>query len=633
MLRVRSGMVTGAAVLMLASVMSMASENDAARATKSNETETAVPVAAPAPAAGMNAVNDPLVRLLVSKGLLTVNEAGGLAAVPADQVRDRLLLILKDKGLISADDMASLAAPAASGETTGAGTTSTASTMSLNTAGPQTTGPPKPPQSPAGGVIPAVAPIRVLQFDPPKREGFIPDLKIGEKIRVKPYGFFKTSAVYDTESPYGNDFPLPGFIGDINGPDKISEFHLKVRGLRLGTNVEWADIVPDVVITGKLEFDFEGNFTRANNRNISSIRSSQPSLRLGYGRIDWKTTDHTTVFGLFGQDWTPFASSTLPNLFETTGFGIGFGTLYERAPQIRLGVNHKFGGGFAIQPEIAVVLPAFGNLPSNLSDQLGFGERQGTDSARPEVQGRFVMQFQADHAAGVAPAQIIVSAVQGRRSVVALASAVPAAFKGAFPTGIRTDSNRYGYTGEFQLPTRFITVIAKYYNGEDLRFYFAGQILSEFNDTTGLTGTATAPSIDGASTLVLGLRNGVPVVARQLPPRSQGGFLNLGLPLSRWAHADPAGRNAGWVAYLHYGYDQVLARDVRRLGGGREKGDLFSGQIQYKMNNFVSFVVEESLYRTRALPLTSTGKFPLFDGRPQREMNDFRSEIGTIFTF
>jgi hypothetical protein len=109
--------------------------------------------------------------------------------------------------------------------------------------------------------------------------------------------------------------------------------------------------------------------------------------------------------------------------------------------------------------------------------------------------------------------------------------------------------------------------------------------------------------------------------------------VNIGLPLSRWANADPAGRNAGWTMYLHYGYDQVMARDVRRLGGGREKGDMFAPSIQYKMNSFVSFVVEESLYRTRALPLLSTGNFPLFRGRPTREMNDFRSEIGTIFTF
>ena len=601
-----------------------------------NKTAAAASSSAPEPAATpapptLNPAVDPLLQLLVSKGVLSATEVNGLASAPANQMREQLLLLLKAKGVLTAEDLNALKVPASATSAVAVSASSSAASAVASTE-------PNPADPQGGGgptAIPAVAPIRVLQTDPPKREGFIPDVSIGKNIRLKPYGFFKTSVVYDTASPYGNDFPLPGFIGDINTVDKMPEFHLKARALRLGTNFEWLDIVPKVAITAKLEFDFEGNFSRANNRNISSIRSSMPSIRLGYGRIDYHATDNTTVHLLAGQDWTPFASSTLPNLFETTGFGIGFGTLYERAPQVRFGLNHNFGGDrkFQLEPEFAVVLPAYGNLPANVADQLGFGERQGADSARPEIQARLVAQFQLDQAPAVAPAQIIVSGVQGDRSVVALASAIPVAFKAAFPTGIRTDSSRHGWTAEAQLPTRWFTLIGKYYNGSDLRFYFAGQILAEFNDTTGLTGTATAPSIDGASTLVLGLRGGVPVVANQLPPRSQGGFINLGLPLSRWANANPSGRNAGWVMYLHYGYDQVLARDVRRLGGGRMKGDVLAPSLQYKMNNFISFVVEESLYRTRAIPLTSTGNFPLFQGRPMREINDFRSEIGTVFSF
>jgi len=183
------------------------------------------------------------------------------------------------------------------------------------------------------------------------------------------------------------------------------------------------------------------------------------------------------------------------------------------------------------------------------------------------------------------------------------------------------------------LPTRFATIIAKYYNGNDLRYYFGGQIFGPFNDTLGLTGTATAQSLDGSTTVAFGLRGGVPVIANSLPPRAQGGFVNVGIPLSRLANADPSGRNAGWAFYAHYGYDQVLARDVRRLGGGREKGDLMAGTLQYKMNNWVTFVAEESLYRTRALPLNATGNFPVFAGRPMREWKDFRSEFGPLFTF
>jgi len=268
-----------------------------------------------------------------------------------------------------------------------------------------------------------------------------------------------------------------------------------------------------------------------------------------------------------------------------------------------------------------------------IGNQLGFGERQGTDSSKPEVQVRLVTQWQLDKAKGVAPAQFIVSGMHGSRTADILAAAVPAAFKAAFPTGAQLSTDRNGWTAELSLPTRFVTVTTKYYNGSDLRFYFAGQILSEFNDVAGLTGNTNAQTIDGSSTLVFGNLNGVPTLAPQRAPRSQGGFVNLGFPLSRIFNADAAGRSAGWTMYLHYGFDEVLARDVRRLGGGRQKGDMFAPQLQYKLNNFVTFALEESYYRTRAIPLTATGNFPLMEGRPSRVWYDVRSEFGTIFTF
>jgi hypothetical protein len=225
----------------------------------------------------------------------------------------------------------------------------------------------------------------------------------------------KASLIYDSSSPYGTDMPLPGFVTASGttfdpGPNRSPEFHAKARFARVGANFEWPDIAGSSnALTGKLEFDFEGNFSRALNRNISTIRSSMASIRLAYGRVDHKFNDATSMFVLFGQDWTPFASSTLPNLFETTGLGLGFGTLYERAPQVRFGVGHKIGGSRNVffQPEFALVMPAYGNDPSNVADQLGYGEKQGADSGRPEVQARLVTQFQLDKAPGVAPAQLI----------------------------------------------------------------------------------------------------------------------------------------------------------------------------------------------------------------------------------
>jgi hypothetical protein len=560
-------------------------------------------------------------------------------------LRERLVFLLREKGILSDEDVNALK-PAIAVTTNSAGPSN--SDYASEPKPEQTSGPPRPPQTaPPSGPIPAIAPIRPFLVDPPKHEGFIPDIKIGKNVNIKPYGLIKASAVYDTSSPYGNDFPLPGFIGDINGPDAFPEFHVKARFIRFGSNFEWLDS-PNVVVTAKVEADFEGNFGRSNNRNISTIRSNMFQFRLGYGRVDWKVSDTDSLFFLAGQDWTPFGSSTLPNLFETTGIGIGFGTLYERAPQIRVGVEHKLGGSrkFAISPEFAIVLPTFGNLPADIvaagavapngegiGNQLGFGERQGADSGKPEIQARLVAQFQLDDAPGVVPAQIIVSGVHGTRSAKVLAASVPDAFKPAFPSGVDVESARYGWTGEVQLPTRFATVIAKYWNGSDLRFYFVNELFSNFNDTTGLTATATAQSIDGSSTVVFGRLNGVPSVAPQRPVRGQGGFVNVGFPLSRWANADPAGRNAGWQLFLHYGLDNALARDVRRSGGGRQKSDLGAGTLYYKLNNFVSFVLEESYYRTRAIPLTATGVFPSFEGRPNREWKDFRTEFGPIFSF
>lgn len=580
--------------------------------------------------------NDPLLKLLVSKGLVTSAEAElVLSAGDATKQSDRLAALLKEKGLISAEEFASLqprSDVAASNNASPSGERVAAVSTKPPATSPAVNQQPSPPR-----VIPAVAPTRLLPIDAPRREGLIPDIKIGTGIRLKPYGFFKTSVIHDSSSPLGNDFPLPLLAADT-GPNNSPEFHLRARALRLGVNFEWIDPSPKTTITGRFEFDFEGNFTRVNNRNISSIRSSQPSLRLAWARIDRRFNDNLSAFVLFGQDWSPFVSSTLPNTIENTNFGgIGFGAAYERLPQLRTGFNYKLGGSRAwkFAPEFAIVLPAFGNLPSNVGDQLGFGERQGVDSNRPGVQGRAVLQWQLDKADGVAPAEIIFSFEHQQRRAIVTAANVPAAFQAAFPNGAEVNSDSDGYSAEFQLPTRFVTLVGKYYAGSDLRFFLAGQLLSTFNDTSGLTATASAPSIDGSSTVVFGLSNGTPVIAPQRPVRAQGGFIQAGFPLSRIFDADPQGRNAGWTAFIYYGFDQALPRDARRFSPVRGRSDLFSGNIQYKLNNWVTFAFEEGYYRTRAAnrSVLDFGGLPLFRGIPSYTTHNIRSEFATIFVF
>ena len=619
---------------------------------------------------------DPLLQLLVSKGVLNAEEARSLSGTPAEQ-RVRLVELLRQKGILTAADYEELTTPPASAQVAPNLVASTTPVLPAS-AGPAPEPQPAKPAAPT--FIPAVTPLRVLQSEPAKSGGLIPDLKLGSGAKLKLYGMVKASVIYDSSSPYGTDMPLPGFITASGtafdpGPNRSPEFHAKARFARVGTNFEWPDLGSNNAITGKFEFDFEGNYSRALNRNISTIRSSMASIRLAYGRVDHKFNDKTSAFLLVGQDWTPFGSSTLPNIFETTGLGLGFGTLYERAPQVRFGVGHKAGGSrnFFFQPEFAVVMPAFGNDPVNVADQLGYGEKQGADSGRPEVQGRLVFQWQLDKAPGVAPAQLIFSGVQGQRKAMVRAADIPLcslsnpnctdvnAFKNAFPHGAELTSDRAGWTGELQLPTRYVTAIAKVWNGSDLRFFFVGSLNSNFTDTIGLTKPCfnsadssnvfcTAASTDGASTVTFGLNGTTPVVAPQRPVRSQGGFVNLGFPLSRIFGADPAGRNAGWELYLHYAFDQAKTRDLfqgtsgpTRLGNARPaKNDLAAATLSWKMNKLVSFVFEESMYRSRvpdpgallADPTSARFKsLPLYEGVRARQWHDIRSEFGPIFTF
>jgi hypothetical protein len=591
---------------------------------------------------GLYAQSDSLLRVLAAKGVITSEELTQIAAADVSEQRFRLARLLHAKGVLTDAELAEVTGTL---QPTRAFVASAVPVIPKSMAAAFSAA---TPLSPAAGssaatalvqpkpVIPAVVPIRVLQVDPVKRDGLIPDIRLTSGAKLKLYGMIKASAIFDSSSPSGTDMPLP-YLGGDTGPTVDPEFHVRARNMRLGAHFEWLDLSPKTVLTGRFETDYEGSFTRAMNRNISSVRSSQMSLRVAWARLDHNFSERNTWFVLAGQDWTPFGSSTLPNLFETTGLGLGFGTLYERAPQIRTGWIHTAGGSRNLKflPEIALSLPAFGNTPANVADQLGYGERQGADSGRPEIQGRIVAQWQFDKAPGVAPAQFIVSFVQASRKALVTAASVPNAFRTAFPNGAEVSSGRYGYSLELQLPTRAVTFTGKYYNGQDLRFYFVGGLFSNFNDTAGITGQVTASSIDAASTVVFGYRNGIPVVAPQRPVRTQGYMADLGLPISRWLHADPSGRAAGWTANLHYSIDMVPARDVRRLSCLRNKSDLAAATLYYRLNSMVSFGIEQSMYRTRAANSSAAdpGGLFLIRGIPSRQWHDNRTEIGPIFTF
>jgi hypothetical protein len=614
-----------------------------------------------------SAVN-PLVRVLQAKGILTAEEVTQISqAVSAMDADQRLAKLLIMKGVISQADyeqsvgtpgMLNVSSVPTASPTAMAAVYRVPVNNAANVAVVTNVAPPPNPsadeKASAPAFLPALTPVRTLPVGALPREAGTVGFKLGP-IRVTPYGFLKATAIHDSSSPQGDDFPLPGFIAADTGPNNGSEFHLKARSSRFGTTIEWLDPSANVTLTGKFEADFEGNFSRVDNRNLSTARSSMLGIRLAYGRIDYKASDTDSFDLLFGQDWTPFGSSTLPSLLETTGLAIGFGNLYERAPQFRAGWTHNFGN-FQLMPEVAMVFPLFGDVPSAalVSNQLGYGERDGSDSGQPAVEGRLVGQFQLDHAPGVAPAQIIFSGEHQRRSAILLKSQVPVLaaanplganfFTNAFPHGASVSSISNGWSGEFQLPTRYFTLLGKYYSGSDLRFFFAGQVDSFFTDEGGLTNVQPGVlTVDQNTSLIFATTSTCTVpaptctatIAPERPVRSQGGFVNLGLPLSRIGHADPQGRNMGWSLWLYSGVDFAKASDVRRLSpnGGRHKGTLDAVTLNYKLNNWVTFSFEQSLYQTYALPNAAGVYTTLSNGLPARVWRDLRSEGGPIFTF
>ena len=572
-----------------------------------------------------NPQRSPLAEILLRKGILTPEEIKQVEATSTSEQSELVLArILANKGVLTKAEFEQIVGrvpvsapiPAAA---------PLVEAVKVVVAAPVSVA----PQITAS--IAAIAPIRALPLGGASRDIAPPVIKVNG-VGITPYGAIKATAIEDSSSPYGDDFPLPGFICDT-GADGSPEFHLKARSSRVGVNFVWNDRNPKWSITGKVEMDFEGNFNRSDNRNISSIRSNNPSLRLAWARLDFAPNEKNIFSALFGQDWTPFGSSTIPSILETTSMGIGYGILYERTPQMRFGYTHK-GRAFQFMPEFAVTLPASGLAPSTayVSQQLGYGERQGADANRPDMEGRIVGQWQLDHAAGVPPAQVIVSMEHGNRRAIVQAASVPTAYQKTFATGASGSSISNGWDFEWQLPTRYATLIGKVYSGSDLRYFLVNQLYSYYSDTTGLTNLATIPSLDGSSNIVFGTTSlGEQVVAPERPIRTAGGFVQLGLPLSRIFKANPAGRNAGWTLYALYGIDQAKARDLMRLGGStRRYSTMAAGTLNYSLNRWVSFTFEQSLYTTHA---NTAQPLPLYRGVPAREWNDVREEFGPVFTF
>ena len=649
-----------------------------------------VPASSSPASAGAAVAADPLLQLLVSKGVLNADEAKSLTGTPEEQ-RTKLLELLREKGILSASDFEALA-PASAQVASNLVASTTPILPGSNLV--QSAAPKDAPAKPAGPtIIQAFTPVRVLPIDTPKQGGLIPDLKLGSGVSLKVYGFFKASAVSDTASSGGatfgsQDWPLPLLLADT-GPTADPQFHLKARSFRIGSQAEWVPKNSGFTVTGKIEADYEGDYTDVSNRNISSVRSNQLSLRVAYMRLDHKIGD-ANWFAEFGQDWSLLGSSTLPNLFETTGLGVGMGSLYERIPQFRTGFQFH-SGDFKVQPEFAIVMPVEGSAALTEDQRTRFGDRAGAESNQPGVESRVVFQFPLNKDwRGVAPAQLIVSghharmneiiphAAQGLTTCTVLPctlftnSAVPnigftttttilnapncpegasCNLEQFFPTGHQVGDPQNIYSLEAQIPTPWVTLVTKYYRGNNMRFFFAGQLNDVWSNLNGLFNVGSGVSYSGRS-ILFGCADGTtagqpaatidcqgsPVESSVLAPfAGSGGFLELDVPLSRIFNANPEGHNSGWLLHAQWGTDRAKYSDVQH-GNHLGRTDLDTASLTYRLNRWVTFTHEVSYI------VTFTGNDHEADGSIVRHLlpfagkgvyqaHNWRNEFGPVFTF
>jgi hypothetical protein len=664
-------------------------------------------VAAMAPAQENHATtNNPLAQLLQSKGILSPSEVAMISqASSPEEANARLAKLLVEKGLISSQEYSATVVPTAAAvvpvniEPTTTAHLSNAVLQSQQQNPPQTGQTPTgtPPTPPEPGVIPAVAPLRVLPIDLPKQGGMIPDIHLGSGANMKLYGFYKATAISDTTSSGGptfgsQDWPLPLLLADT-GPNADPQVHIKARSFRIGMQTEWVPKHSDFTLTGRVEGDFEGDYTDVSNRNISSVRSNQFSLRLAWVRMDHKIGG-LPWFAEFGQDWSIVGSSTLPSLFETTGLGVGMGGFYERIPQFKTGVQ-LHSGDLKIQPEFAIVMAAGGSSALTTDQHLRFGDRAGAESDQPGEEARVVFQFPLSHHwSGVAPAQIIFSGHHSRvtenipkggqlpTSVTCTvlpctlgplftSATVPnvgfttndtilgasncgttsCTLESLFPVGTQVGNAQNAWTAEIQLPTPWVTFDAKFYRGTDLRFFFGGQLNDVYSNLHGLFEVGNGISESGRAILFgcaggnsTGLPadtincNGTPVQSAILQPvGGSGGFAEMSFPLSRIFHANPDGLNPGWVVHMMWGTDRANYADASH-GNHLGRTDLDTISLTYRMNKWVTFVNETSYIVTFTANDHEAGgiikpHYLPFAGGLTRQAHNWRNEFGPVFTF
>src|SRR5215470_12061062 len=328
-------MLAGLLVLCLLPSVALAFGNDANPSPNNKPGSTAAtPASGSAPAnVASNPTADPLLQLLVSKGILTSSEANSLTSAPAGQMRDQLLQLLSAKGILSADELNQLRAGVAvkTGDVSprildATLRTSSSSSSTAAVAQPVSNAPPQeqPKASPLSFRIGAA------EFTPGGFVDFENVFRTTNTGNVSATGF---GAI-----PFSNT--VQGHLTEYRSTGQYSRFNIKTT-TKFGKND----------VTGYVEFDFNGN-----DAGNVFVTSNSHTNRL---RLFWLDLKRGSWEFLGGQTWglqTPnrVGLSPKPSDYALTigeDAAVHVGANYTRVGEFRAvwHPNDRFAWGFAIQ--------------------------------------------------------------------------------------------------------------------------------------------------------------------------------------------------------------------------------------------------------------------------------------------
>ncbi|MBN2068964.1 MAG: carbohydrate porin [Opitutales bacterium] len=186
-------------------------------------------------------------------------------------------------------------------------------------------------------------------------------VKIGS-VSIKPYGYIKVDATYDSHKPFPSTGGLTLYAQpEVNGSDSQTDF--SARDSRLGLDFD-LPVSHGIKATAKLETDF-----------FSNGSETAYGLRLRHSYINLDFGDGLSVRA--GQDWDAFFY--VAPITVDAGFLGNAGHLYSRRPQLKLSKVVQLDNDSKLTFKLALAKTSAGD-----SDLLG--QDDGLDSAQPTVE-------------------------------------------------------------------------------------------------------------------------------------------------------------------------------------------------------------------------------------------------------